>query len=59
VTPQLTVDYLGEVYVPDAAGTFTIGRDADLIVDADNAFLHRHFLTLTCAQDLWWLTNAG
>ena len=59
MTQDLTVEFLGETYTPDAAGPFTIGRDADLVVDADNPFLHRHFLTLTANQDLWWLTNVG
>jgi len=59
MTSELTVDFLGETAHPDPAGAFTIGRDADLTVDADNTFLHRRFLTLTSANGLWWLTNVG
>lgn len=46
---------------PDPAAPFTIGRDADLVVDPDNPFLHRRFLALAFAPDqgLWWLANVG
>lgn len=58
-TTQLTVDFCGEIYHPDPAGTFTIGREADLVVDDENPFLHRQFLAITHANGLWWLTNVG
>jgi len=38
---------------------FTIGRDADLIVDDDNRFLHRQFLGLSESQGVWLLANVG
>ena len=38
---------------------FTIGRDADFVVDEHNRFLHRRFLTLTSQRGLWLLTNVG
>lgn len=55
----LTVDFLGELYRPAFGVTFHIGRDADLTVDADNPFLHRHFLAVQHVSELWWLTNVG
>lgn len=59
MTQDLTVDFVGELYRPDAAGTFIIGREADLVIDADNPFLHRQFLSLHARQGLWWLSNVG
>ena len=47
MTHPLTVDFLGEIYHPDPEVAFTIGRDADLVIDEDNAFLHRQFLSIT------------
>lgn len=55
----LTVDFLGEIYHPVPAAPFTVGREADLVVDEDNAFLHRQFLSITHASGLWWLNNVG
>ena len=36
---------------------FTIGRDADLVIEDDNRFLHRQFLSLSSAQGVWLLAN--
>jgi hypothetical protein len=38
---------------------FTIGRDADLVLDDDNRHLHRHFLSIGEQQGIWLLTNVG
>lgn len=56
---MLTVDFCGELYRPTGEEPFTIGREADLIVDDENPFLHRQFLQLTKQGELWWLTNIG
>jgi hypothetical protein len=53
-----TVLFCGERYDVPAGAPFTIGRDADLVVD-DNPFLHRRLLSLAHLHDLWWLTNTG
>lgn len=58
-TPELTVDFCGEIYTPSPDATFTIGREADLIIDEENPFLHRQFLSLTAKDGLWWLANVG
>ncbi|NLE18792.1 MAG: hypothetical protein GX632_09695, partial [Propioniciclava sp.] len=59
MTHPLTIDFLGEIYHPDPEVPFTIGREADLVVDDENAFLHRQFLSATWASGLWWLNNVG
>lgn len=38
---------------------FTIGRDADLTIDAANRYLHRHLLALTWERQVWLLANTG
>jgi len=59
VSARLVVDFVGERHEPATDETFTIGRGGDLVLDADNPFLHRHFLTITHARELWWVTNVG
>lgn len=56
--PVLEVDYCGERTALDPSRPFRIGREGDLDVD-DNPFLHRHFLQVVRAEDLWWLANVG
>ena len=53
-----TIEFCGELVRVDHE-PFTIGRDADFVVEDDNRFLHRHFLSLTSQQGLWLLTNVG
>lgn len=52
------LEYCGEVVEVDRS-PFTIGRDADYVIDDDNRFLHRHFIGLTDRDGLWLLTNVG
>ncbi len=54
----LTVDFCGERYEVDEDKPFTVGRESDLVVD-DNPYLHRHFLQISRADGMWWLTNVG
>lgn len=54
----LTIDYCGEVLEVADDVTFTIGRDADLVID-DNPFLHRRFLRLRRERSMWTLANVG
>lgn len=55
---QLVIDLSGERVEPDRF-PFTIGRDADLVVD-DNPYLHRHFLQVYVAADgVPMLANIG
>lgn len=56
---SLTIDFCGEIYRPDPEVPFVIGREADLVVDDENPFLHRQFLQVTRRGELWWLANVG
>ncbi len=56
---QLTLDFCGELYSPDPEVPFTIGREADVVIDEDNPFLHRQFLSILFSHELWWLCNVG
>jgi hypothetical protein len=56
--PKLTVEFEGEVFTPDPAEPFGIGRDADLNL-GQNQFLHRRLLRLEYAHGFWWLANVG
>lgn len=53
-----TVEYCGQLTTVDPTSSFSIGREADLVID-DNPFLHRVFLVLGARGDLWFLTNVG
>ena len=52
------IDFCGET-APIVTQPFTIGRDADLVLDDDNRHLHRHFLSVTQQQGIWLLANIG
>lgn len=51
------IEFCGGVRTVDHQ-PFTIGRDADLVID-DCRFLHRRFLTLSSQHGIWLLTNVG
>jgi hypothetical protein len=54
----LHVEFCGEWMRAPEDRAFSIGRDADLVVD-DNPYLHRRFLEVVLRDDLWWLVNVG
>ncbi|MGY1815378.1 hypothetical protein [Blastococcus sp. SYSU D00820] len=55
---RATVLFCGEAHEVSPDRPFTIGRDADLVVD-DNPFLHRRLLSVQYDAGLWWLANTG
>jgi len=55
---SIKVEFCGDWYTIDEPNDFTIGRDADLVVD-DNPHLHRRFLRLYSDYGMWWLGNVG
>lgn len=52
------IEFCGERYRVEAGNVFTIGREADLVLD-ENLFLHRRFLRIHEQHGLWWLANVG
>lgn len=56
---SLNLDFCGEEYIVSPDEPFSIGREADLIVDSENPFLHRQFLQIYRSGELWWLSNIG
>ncbi|MDT0200418.1 hypothetical protein [Nocardioides sp. AE5] len=56
---DLVIDYCGELHRVGTPDRFVIGRDGDLSVDDDNAFLHRRMVELVHADGLWWVINVG
>ncbi|MFT4158068.1 MAG: hypothetical protein QM630_09130 [Microbacterium sp.] len=54
----VTVEFSGEYFPIERGGRFVVGREGDLELD-DNLFLHRHFLEISDADGLWWLSNVG
>jgi len=58
VRRSIRIYFCGVVTVVDRT-PFTIGRDADLVLDDDNRHLHRQFLQLTEQQGIWLLGNVG
>lgn len=56
---MLSVEFCGIDHPVDPDKTFTIGRDADLVVDEDNQFLHRKVVQIVFANGFWWITNVG
>ncbi|CAM4147817.1 hypothetical protein M3A96_05325 [Helcobacillus massiliensis] len=56
---QVSVEFCGEWTDVADNGSLTIGREADLIIDERNPFLHRRFLAISSIDGLWWLLNVG
>lgn len=54
----LLIDFCGEQHSLELEDSFTIGREADLVVD-DNPYLHRRFLQFVSSDDLWFIVNVG
>jgi hypothetical protein len=52
------IDFCGET-APIAHQPFTIGRDADFVLDDGNRHLHRHFLSVSQQHGIWLLANVG
>ena len=55
----LLVEFCGEEFPLRPGAKFSIGRDADLVVDEDNVFLHRRMVELSFDNGYWWVANVG
>ena len=54
----LEIEFCGETALVDQQ-PFTIGRDADLVLDDANRHLHRQFLSVSEQHGIWLLANVG
>lgn len=54
----MQIEFCGEWYPVFQESPFTIGREADLVVD-DNPFLHRRLLQVSWFDGFWLLANTG
>ena len=52
------IEFCGEDDEVAPGSTFTIGREADLVID-ENPFLHRRFLLIRHQNSMWWIANVG
>lgn len=55
---SLTLTFCGGEFPVAQGRPFSLGRDADLVID-DNPFLHRRFLTIDATSGVWVLSNVG
>lgn len=53
----LVVQFIEQTVRPDTELSF--GRNAELSLDPDNTYLHRHAGRFRLVGDIWWLENAG
>lgn len=56
--PAVRIEYCGEWHPIAPDRSFTVGREADLVVD-DNPFLHRRLLEIRELEGIWLLSNVG
>lgn len=54
----MQIEFCGEWFPVTGEALFTIGRDADLVVD-ENPFLHRRLLQVSRLDGFWVLANIG
>ena len=57
--PGLMIEFCGIEHVLTADMAFSAGREGDLVIDEDNAFLHRKIVEFSHDQGFWWITNVG
>jgi len=55
----LSVEFCGEQYLVDVGEVLSVGRNATLVVDEDNPYLHRRLVEFRHDRGFWWLENVG
>jgi hypothetical protein len=55
----LYLDFVGQEFTLAPRDTLTFGKDADLVVDEYDEYLHRQVGIVEHANGAWWLTNLG
>jgi hypothetical protein len=58
VSSPLVVEFCGDEVSVQPGTRFSVGRDADLVVD-DNAYLHRRIVEFAHDRGFWWIHNVG
>ena len=53
----LVIQFIEQTFRPD--GELAFGRNAELSLDPDNAYLHRQAGRFRLIGDIWWLENTG
>jgi len=56
---ELQVEFMGEVLAVAAGSSLSFGRDAALVVDGANPYLHRVLGIFVCVDGAWVLQNVG
>lgn len=56
---ELRVEFCGEEYAVTEGSRLTAGREADIVVDEDNVYLHRKLVEIHHEDGFWWITNVG
>ena len=59
VAEPLAVEFIDERFEVPTDDALTFGRRADLIIDADNQYMHRIVGSFVMHRDSWWLRNDG
>jgi hypothetical protein len=57
-TSPASIEFCDECFDIDHL-PFTVGRDADVVLEAENLHLHRRFLSIDCQRGIWLLGNVG
>ncbi|MFZ2501858.1 MAG: hypothetical protein WAW88_04170, partial [Nocardioides sp.] len=55
----LMVEFCGEEHLVAPGTRFAVGREADLVVDDANSYLHRRIIEFFHENDFWWVANVG
>jgi hypothetical protein len=55
----LEVTFIDELYTAEPGESLTFGREADVVVDEHNQFMHRRVGRFVHHNDIWWLSNVG
>jgi len=56
---RLTVEFCGDEFPMVPGQRLTVGREADLVVDEHNFYLHRRLVEFSHESGFWWITNVG
>jgi hypothetical protein len=56
---SLEVTFLDELYTAEPGRSLTFGREADIVIDGHNQFMHRLIGRFVHHNQVWWLSNIG